>query len=275
MSEGRTEYAVAKRDEVLFPSWEQMTEQATVLVKSGFFGKSVQKPEQAMAIMLAGRELGVPPMEAINSIYIVDGKPSCGAGLMAALILRSGCSYVINESTDKMCSITFKRRTGEVYTHEFTIEDAKRAGLTGKKSWQGYPKAMLYSRCMAAGARAHLPHVIKNMHTQEELGAPVEILSDEQIIEGQIVSEEPVNPTPEPEPEAPSDNGEEAPDAWGLDANKRRAFWAQADEMGLSNRDVHIATGRDSLKGCGMTMDEVLDKCREYVNEQVEATTPV
>ena len=171
--EQREKYEVAIRDDVLIPTWERMREQAKVLHDSGFFPKVIKGPSQALAIMLAGRELGRGPMESLRSIYIVNGATTISSGLMASMIWEAGHAYNIDKSTDTECQITFTRSNGQTYTHSFTIEDAKKAKLTGKDVWQGYAKAMLFNRCISAGARAFMPDVTRRMYTPEEMGAAV------------------------------------------------------------------------------------------------------
>ncbi len=182
MIEQQEKYKVAIRDDVLVPTWERMQEQAKVLHDSGFFPKVIKGPAQALAIMLAGRELGLGPMESLGSIYIVNGATTISSGCMAAMIWQAGHAYNIDESTDAACQITFTRTNGQTYTHRFTIEDAKRAGLVGKDTWQKYPKAMLFNRCMSAGGRVFMPDVFRRMYTPEEMGAAVTVSESGDVV---------------------------------------------------------------------------------------------
>ena len=305
MSEEKVEYrlAVRDRDEVLFPAWEQMQQQADVLVKSQFFPSSIKTASQALAVMMMGRELGIPPMEAIRNIHPIDGKPTCGASLMGALILRSGGTYSINESTNERCSITFTRRTGgKMYTHEFTIADAKSAGLAGKQNWQKYPKAMLFSRCLSAGARAFMPDVISGIYTPEELGAPVKIEMDDVVIDGEarVVEPEPkptrnkiveemvdnwqsehgqVDQEPqeselepqreEPEPVKPQQepkktNGKH----WSDDNITRGSFYAAS---GLNEAQVKLALNVDHLRDFAGTGLKAIKICKDWAASRATA----
>ena len=292
MSEERTGYEVAVRDEqrdaVLFPTWAQMREQASVLVKSQFFPKSIKTPEQALAVMMMGRELGIGTMESVRSIYPIEGKPTASAAHMGALILRSGASYTIDQSTDQVCEITFKRRDGKCYSHTFTIEDAKRAKLTSKAVWQSYPKAMLYNRCMAAGARAFMPNIIMNLYTPEELDVPVRIEGDDMVIDGEVV-EQPTpmqirkaqagewqakhgqvdQSEPHPEPTERNGNGEYAND-WVGDRDRRAAFWAKTADMALDHNDVHEACGVETMKDFAGTFDEAIAACNAWLGAKLE-----
>ncbi len=177
---------IVRNDEALMPStFEGVLKQAQVLVKSGILPVEIKTPEAAVAIMLMGRELNIPPMQAFRGIYVVKGKPTLSAQLMGALIFRAGHSYSIDTSTNTECRITFKRKTGETYTHTFTMADAAAAGLAGTGTWKEYPKAMLFSRCMSAGARAFMPDVIAGMYTPEELAEPNAVRVDAQT--GEVV----------------------------------------------------------------------------------------
>jgi len=90
------------RDTAIMPqTFDEMMKQADVLVKSGLLPQEVKTPAAAVAIMLTGRELGIPPMQAFRSVYVVKGKPTLSAQLMGALILRAGHSYKIVESSNE------------------------------------------------------------------------------------------------------------------------------------------------------------------------------
>ena len=195
MTEQREDYIPAVRDPVLVPTWERMREQAAVLHKSQFFAKSIPTPEAALAVMLAGREYGLGPMESLRSIYIVNGQTTMSSGLMAAMILQKGHQYEILQSDNKTCRIKFTRSNGLSHTHEFTHEDAVKAGLARKDIWQKYEKAMLFNRCMSAGARVFMPDAIHNLYTPEEMGAPVTVSES-----GDIVIDVEAREIKEPEP---------------------------------------------------------------------------
>lgn len=195
MSETKPTYEVAVRDAVLMPpTWKEMRDQARVLHQSKFFPKSIKSEEGALAIMLAGRELGLGAMESLRSIYIVDGQTTISSGLMGAMIWQAGHAYNIDESTDAVCQITFTRNNGQTYTHRFTHEDAVKAKLAHKDNWQKYEKAMLFNRCMSAGGRAFMPDVFRKMYTPEELGAAVTVSESGDVVidaETRVIEDEP------------------------------------------------------------------------------------
>jgi hypothetical protein len=188
-------------DPVERSQWDVMREQAEVLVRTGFLPREIQTAERALAVILKGRELRIPPMHALASIAIVSGKPVCSAELMLALAYRDHGDDAVRfeESTPERCVVSYKRRSWtERQSYAFTIEDAARAGLT-EGNWRKYPQAMLRARCMSAVARLAFPDSIAGMYTPEELGAPVSVDEDGQAGLGAL-PEPPPPPAPAPAP---------------------------------------------------------------------------
>ncbi len=133
-----------------------------ILVRSRFF-KDAGDHAQAVVRVLAGRELGIPPIAAMTGIHIVEGKPSIGAHLIAAAIKRSKkYDFRVLEKTDERCTIVFFEKLPDGKREEigrelFSMEDAKKAGLAGRGPWKTHPKAMLFARTIGQGYRTHCP----------------------------------------------------------------------------------------------------------------------
>ena len=158
--------------------WSIMREQSSILVKTGFLPTSIKTPEQAVAIMLKGRELGIPTMYALSNIAVIQGKPVAGAELLLALVYRDhGDNAIRFKQTDnKVCTIEYRRRSWQQpERYSYSIEDAKTAGLLGNQTWQKYPQAMLRARCISSVARMAFADTIGGMYTPEELGAAVTV----------------------------------------------------------------------------------------------------
>lgn len=179
-------------------------EQAAMLVKTGFLPPTIKNPEQAVAIMMKGRELGVPPMYALSNIAVISGKPACTAELMLALLYRDhgDGALQVTETTATRCVAAYKRRTWAApRSLAFTIEDAQRAGLQGG-NWSKYPAAMLRARCISAVARMAFPDSIGGMYTPEELGATTHGETGEIVgAAAPAAPETAVRPAPPDEPE--------------------------------------------------------------------------
>lgn len=147
-----------------------------IFVKSGFF-KDTESEAQAIVKILAGRELGIGPIESMTGIHIIQKKVSVGAHLMAAAIKRSEkYTYVIKTHTDEECTIEFFENGESIGTSTFTIEEAKKAGVmsVNERNWKKWPKDMLFARAISRGMRHHCPDVFSApVYVPEELGAKV------------------------------------------------------------------------------------------------------
>jgi len=148
----------------------------------------------ALAAVLIGREMGLGPMESINSLYIVNGQVAMSGKAMSALVHRAGHSIVL-EFKDKSVTATAFRR--DPYTHQlnamgdftFTEADAKRAKLHEKDTYKAYPKIMWSWRAITALCRVYFADVITGMggYVPEELNieAPIEAIDDSITVEGE------------------------------------------------------------------------------------------
>ena len=166
-------------------NWNQMMEAAKTLVKSGFLPDNIKTPEQCIAVMMTGNELGLKPMESLKSLYVIKGKVGMASQIMLALVRRSGLlEYIKFGETEDMCTVTVKRINEEPYSYSFTMADARRAGLvTGKPGagWTNYPNLMLRWRALAGNLRVTFPDILAGMYTFEELGANIDPQSEKVI----------------------------------------------------------------------------------------------
>lgn len=179
--------ALARRENLLpdTGTWKTMLEMAGELVASGLLPKGIDKPAAALAIIQKGLELQSPPMYALSNIGIINGKPVVGAEVLLAMVYRDHGDQAIQfeDTSAERCSVIYKRRSWpQARRFEWTIEDAKKAGLLGKGGpWNQYPAAMLRARCVSAVARLAFPDSIGGMYTPEELGAEVTVTDDGEI----------------------------------------------------------------------------------------------
>lgn len=135
----------------------------------------VSSPEAAGMLICAGLEIGLTPMQALLGMHMVEGRPTLAADTLVALVMRrvDVCEYWRSvERTAERHTIETKRR-GEGHQpvrRTWTIDDAKRAGLLGRKPWREYPEDMLRHRCATALAREVYPDVVIGMgYTREEI----------------------------------------------------------------------------------------------------------
>ncbi len=132
------------------------------------------RPDAILAVMMAGAELGVGPMQSLSSIDLIQGRPALSAELMRALVVAQGHKFRLDQS-DTEAKVTCRRKEwpesepDAVFT--WTVDDARRAQLTGKDNYKKFPRAMLSARASSEAARAVFPDVIAGMsYTPEEVG---------------------------------------------------------------------------------------------------------
>lgn len=138
---------------------------------SGVCPPDHKNADMTFAVMLAGAELGIGPMQAIRSIQIVKGKLSNTADFTIALCVRSQhCEYFRLVSGDATAAHYETRRRGAPAPTSltYTLAQATRAGLTGSQTWRAHPEAMLRARCAAALARAVYPDLVAGIYTPDE-----------------------------------------------------------------------------------------------------------
>lgn len=128
------------------------------------------KPAAVAAAILYGREIGLPPMTALTSTHVVEGRPSLSAEGMRAVVLAAGHELRIVETNGARCKVAGRRRGSETWTEvEWNVDAARQAGLLGKDVWKKYPRAMLQARATAELCRLVFPDVTHGMVATEEL----------------------------------------------------------------------------------------------------------
>jgi hypothetical protein len=163
------------------PSWIEVMDRgielAEVIANTDFVPRALRGNQAAiLAAILYGHEVGLEPMTSLQLIAVIDGKPAMAAEGQRALILADGHELTLEESTTTRATWAGRRRGDKTTTRvTWTIDDAKRARIAGKPSWQAYPAAMLSARASAALARAIFPDVIRGMAATEELEGDVDV----------------------------------------------------------------------------------------------------
>lgn len=121
------------------------------------------------AAMLYGREIGLPPMTSLQSVYVVEGKPTVSAERMRAMVLAAGHELEVLEATGAICRMRGRRRGSDTWTEiAWTVDMARAANLTHKDNWKHYPRAMLIARTTTDLCRMIFPDVIAGFRSTEE-----------------------------------------------------------------------------------------------------------
>lgn len=147
-----------------------------MLAASSMVPKQYQgKVEDILVAMQWGYEIGLAPLQSLQNIAVISGKPSVYGDAALALVQNSPVcedveEIIEGEGTDNPIAICVARRKGrKPVTCRFSVQDAKRAGLWGKQGpWTQYPKRMLQMRARGFALRDAFPDVLKGLITAEE-----------------------------------------------------------------------------------------------------------
>jgi hypothetical protein len=129
------------------------------------------KPQNVLIAMQMGLEVGLSPMQSIQNIAVINGRPSIWGDSMLALCQnhRDFESIDENQSTQEKGVCIVKRRGMEPQTRTFTVDDAKKAGLWGKQGpWQTSPARMLKLRARAFALRDTFADALRGLQSAEE-----------------------------------------------------------------------------------------------------------
>lgn len=146
--------------------FQELESMASYIVRSKLFG--AKDESQAMSLMLIAQAEGCHPMTAVQDFDIVQGRPARKTHSILARFQAAGGSVAWEEISGTRAVGTFTHKQGGSLRVEWTFEQAKKAGLTGKDNWKNYPQAMLRARAIAEGVRAVYPGAIGGMLTVEE-----------------------------------------------------------------------------------------------------------
>lgn len=145
---------------------------AKIIASSDMVPKDyVNKPGNVLVAVQTGAELGLKPMQSLQGISVINGRPSIWGDAMRALVISHPEFEDLHEDKqDTHCTVTLKRRGRSAVVSTFTVEDAKKAGLAGKSGpWQTAPKRMLQMRAFAFAARDLFADALKGIKSIEEV----------------------------------------------------------------------------------------------------------
>ena len=170
------------------------------LAPSGYEGKTEQETASKIMIgIMKGAEVGLPPITALSTIAIINNRPCIwGDGAVALVQARGKLTKMTVEwsggksakgptqdaqgetdhtptirdfSDDYVCIVSLWRIGQEApYVGRFSVRDAKRAGLWGKKApWVAYPERMLFNRARAFPLRDGFADCLAGLSIREEV----------------------------------------------------------------------------------------------------------
>jgi hypothetical protein len=156
-------------------SFGELVQFAQMAAKSSMVPPTYKgQPESIMLAIQMGSELGLAPMQSLQNIAVVNGRPTVWGDAVVGLCRQSPVCKDIVETMDgdgdKLVATCTATRVGsEPVVRSFSVEDAKKAGLWGKTGpWQQYPKRMLQMRARGFAVRDAFPDVLRGLITAEE-----------------------------------------------------------------------------------------------------------
>ena len=148
---------------------------AKLVAPTEFAPKGMAKWESCLLAIQHGAEIGLSPMQSLQSIAVVNGRPTIyGDAALAVCLASVVCEWVtesVDGDGDRMLATCTAQRRGypAPITSTFSVADAKAAGLWGKQGpWSQYPKRMLAMRARGFALRNAFADVLRGLVTAEE-----------------------------------------------------------------------------------------------------------
>lgn len=187
---------------------------------SGFLNSTsrdnTQRAADAFFVMMYGRELGIPAMTALKTIYVIDGKPSCSGQALLALMRKGGVEVDMPDPgsvTDKAV-VKVKRPGATAWkSYTYTLAMAEKARLLGKDNWKKAPAEMLIWRAVSTACRFEAPDIVGGLYTIEELTPDTPVNEQGDPLDMPMISQSVPETAPDETPKSdPVPDREESPD---------------------------------------------------------------
>lgn len=255
----------------------------TPLVQTAFVPEHFRgQIESATAAVLFGAEVGLTPLQSLQGVYVISGKPAMYARTMLAVTQARGHEVWTEELADGK-AVVCGRRKGSQHVEKvvWTVQRAQKAGYTRRNpKYESDPQAMLLARAQAEVCRRIAADALLGMaYAVEELEdetAPTETRSTEgpkkmrraapaAAPEPSLEPDEPELPVAEPQ--------EDEPEGDPRDVEPTRAQLTKLnillEERGLTERPAKLAelsqrVGRDLSSSKDLTRAEASNLIDEF-----------
>ena len=149
---------------------------AKMVANSEFAPKDFRgKPESCLLAIDLGSSIGLSPIQSLQSIAVINGRPTIWGDAALALVQSSPvCEYVreyLEGEGDNLTAVCEAKRQGypSPSVSRFSVADAKKAGLWGKSGpWTQYPTRMLALRARGFALRNAFADALRGLITAEE-----------------------------------------------------------------------------------------------------------
>jgi hypothetical protein len=155
--------------------WQEIREQASIAFQSGCCPSGIRSVYQAIYIAKAGDELGLPVMQSLAGLYIVNGQIALRGSLMLRLIYERVPGARIQvmtppERSQYECEVEMQRPGGPTQRFRFTLAEAETAGFMKKQLWREHTATMLRWAAIRTGARVVFADAIAGCYMEDEVG---------------------------------------------------------------------------------------------------------
>lgn len=215
------------------------------------------KPESCMLAIQHGAEVGLSPMQSLQSIAVINGRPTIWGDAALALVQASPVCEYVREYTegegDNLTAVCEAKRKGYPSPHvsKFSVADAKKASLWGKSGpWSAYPGRMLALRARGFALRNAFADALRGLITAEEA-------QDYAVPEQTPVRVTQPEPVVSPQPKAATD----------ADMTKARTAIQRANDLGKLGD--FLATVNERYESGFYTADQAED-LRNLIDTKIE-----
>lgn len=165
----------------------EMLDFAAIISRSGLAPRGMETPEKLFLAIQMGAEIGLSPMQAIQNIAPINGRPALFGPLALGLVQASGLleemeeyfedskgnrydSIEPNSPDDVKAVCITKRKNGQTVRSTFSVAEAKTANLWGKTGpWTQYKSRMMMHRARGFNLADNFSDVLRGIPTQEEM----------------------------------------------------------------------------------------------------------
>lgn len=139
---------------------------STAMVPKQYQGK----PDDGAAAILYGAELGMNPIQSLQNVMVINGKPGVEARTMVALLKTKGYRVETVEQSDTKVTVRGVAPDGHEETSTWTIDRAAQAGYTSNALYKKIPAQMLWAKAATEVCRKIAPDVLLGIaYSTEEL----------------------------------------------------------------------------------------------------------
>lgn len=154
--------------------WNTINTIAVTLKNGGVLPKGIDTVQKMVVVLQAGREIGLQPIEALNSLYFVNGKVSLYGEAVPMQIMRAGHQIIWGKCDKNEATVTIKRGdNGNEMTQTFTMDEAKERGYTSNALYQKFPENMLKWRVLGMVSKFIAPDALRGIGIKEDMEVEV------------------------------------------------------------------------------------------------------